>query len=319
MNSRNIQIVLLAALTFTIAACDPSESVGKEATEPGYLTEEIPPCTPVPGSPVDSCEAERQGAFIGEARRSGSPVIVAHVNGHPVTAADIAEGRAQVAVNLDRMRDTISRIVPDSQAFTLPQETPLATPLAAGEVRIITNHDAPIPESSGMRKNLEARIEIIEEHGVDAAVLAKVVSDIAMLTTATAAGHSADPNDINARIAEIKTALDDGLTPELEGYLSAVDRDVFFGEVLPARLTRQLAIESWYGELLTDVTSLEEARRVWRRAKQDALSAALVTFTHEPGLDTTIGGLSAYQDAYYDLDDSSAPPAAPVPGQAPPS
>ena len=56
MNSRNIQIVLLAALTLTIAACDPSESVGKEATEPGYLTEEIPPCTPAEGSPVDPCE-----------------------------------------------------------------------------------------------------------------------------------------------------------------------------------------------------------------------------------------------------------------------
>ena len=241
MNSRNIQIVLLAALTLTIAACDPSESVEKEATEPGYLTEEMPPCTPAPGSSVDACEAERRGAFIGEARRNGSPTIVAYVNGHPITAADIAEGRARVAANLAGMRDTISRIVPDSQAFTLRQETPVATPLVIGEVSITVYHDPtvdpPIPESYGMRRNLEARIAIIEEHGVDAAVLAKNVSDIAMFTAATAAGHFADPADIAARIAETRTDLDDGLIPELEGYISAVGEDVYFTEVLPASLT----------------------------------------------------------------------------------
>ena len=266
MNSRNIQIVLLAALTLTIAACDPSESVGKEVTEPGYLTEQIPPCTPAPGTPVDQCDAERQGAFVGEARRSGSSTIVAHVNGHPITAADIAEGRAQVAVNLENMRDTISRIVPDWQAFTLPQETPLATPLAPGEFRVTHISDPSIPESYGMRRNLEARIAIIEEHGADAAVLAKAVSDIALFTAATAAGHSADPADIDARIAEIKTALDDGPFPELEGYLSAVGEDVYFAEVLPASLARQLAIASWYRELLP--MSLALRRRAPSGARQ---------------------------------------------------
>ena len=307
MNSRNIQIILLAVLTLTIAACDPSESVGKEATEPEYLTEEMPPCTPVPGSSVDPCKAERQGQFVGEARRSGSSTIIAYVNGHPITAADIAEGRAQVAVNLENMRDTISRIVPDSQAFTLPQETPLATPLVTplviGEVHITVNHDPtidpPIPESYGMRRNLEARIAIIEEHGVDAAVLAQNVSDIAMFTAATAAGHTADPADIAARIAEIKTALDDGLIPELEGYLSTVDEDVYFTEVLPAGLARQLAIGSWLGEL---------THRLWRDAERNAIAKVQVTLTGEPGLDATIEGLSTYLDAYWALEAASTPP-----------
>ena len=303
MNSRNIQIVLLAALTLMIAACDPSESVEKEATEPGYLTEEMPPCTPAPGSSVDACEAERRGAFIGEARRNGSPTIVAYVNGHPITAADIAEVRARATVNLAGMRDAISRIVPDWQAFTLPQETPLATPLVIGEVSITVYHDPtidpPIYESYGIRRNFEARIAIIEEHGLDTAALAKNVSEIAMFTAATAAGHTADPADIDARIAEIKTALDDGLIPELEGYLSAVGEDVYFAEVLPANLTRQLAVESWLGGL---------THRLWRDAERNAIAKVQVALTGEPGLDTTLEGLSTYLDAYWALDAASTSP-----------
>ena len=311
MNSRNIQIVLFAALTLTIVACDPSESVGKEATEPGYLTEEIPTCTPVPGSSVDQSDAERRGAFIGGARCSGSSTIVAHVNGHPVTAADIAEGRAQVAANLHGMRDTISRIVPDSQAFTLPE----GTPLAPGEVRMTSNHDAPIAESSGMRKFMTERIDIIEEHGTDAAVLSKVVTDIALFTAATAAGHSADPADIAARIAEVKTAIEEGLIPELEGYLSAVDEDVYFEELLPAILARDLAIANWREELLAYVTGREEADRIWRQSERDALANVQVTLTGEPGLDATLEELTAYMDAYREVDNS---PFAPARWQPPP-
>ncbi len=301
MNGRNIHIVLLVALALTIVACDPSESVGKEATEPEYLTEEMPPCTPAPGSSVDACEAERRGAFIGEARRNGSPTIIAYVNEHPITAADIAEGRARVAVNLAGMRDTISRIVPDSQAFTPSQETPLATPLAIGEVSITVNHNPNplIPESFGMRRNLEARIAIIEEHGVDAAVLAKNVSDIAMFTAATAAGHTADPADIAARIAETKAALEDGLIPELAGYISAVGEDVYFTEVLPAGLARQLAIWSWLGEL---------THRLWHDAERNAMAKVQVTLTGEPGLDATLEDLTAYIDAYWALEAASTPP-----------
>ena len=73
MNSRNIQIVLFAALTLTIAACDPSESVGKEATEPGYLTEEIPPCTPVEGSTADPCEPGVELPGIAAGGAAGRP------------------------------------------------------------------------------------------------------------------------------------------------------------------------------------------------------------------------------------------------------
>ena len=57
MNSRVIQIALLLVALALAAACDDlSEGVRTETTPPKYLTEEIPPCTPVEGSTVDPCE-----------------------------------------------------------------------------------------------------------------------------------------------------------------------------------------------------------------------------------------------------------------------
>ena len=43
--------VVLGSLLLLLAACDTGKPSGAE-----YLTEEIPPCTPVPGSSVDTCE-----------------------------------------------------------------------------------------------------------------------------------------------------------------------------------------------------------------------------------------------------------------------
>ncbi len=243
-------------------------------------------------------ETERQGEFVGEARSSGSSAILAHVNGLPVTEADIAEGRAQASANLEWMKDTISRIAPDSQAYS---RRPWPT-LAPGEVRMTVNDDGPIPESSGIRRGLEARIAIIEQHGVDTAVWSQAVSDLALFTAAAAAGHSADPADIATRVALVQTALEEGLLPELEGYLSAVGEEVFFSEILPGRLEKEFAVASWRKELFIGITGFEEMHRAWREAERNALSAARVTFTNEPGLDVTIEGIYAYLDAYWAID-----------------
>ncbi len=251
----------------------------------------------------DGGDVERQGASIGEAKNSGSSTIVAYINGHPVTAADITEGRGRVAANLEYMRDTISRIIPDWQ----PLPTLERAPLAPGEVRVFTGDDVAIREGSSLRKFMEERIEIIEEHGIDAAVLAQAVSDQARFTAATAAGHTADPADIASRIAQIREALTEGMLPELEAHLSEIDEKVFFNEVLPSRLARELAIEAWRVELVADVTSPEERERIWREAEEEALSNARVALTGEPGLDATLEDLSAYQDAYRIVDAPSTP------------
>lgn len=232
---------------------------------------------------------------------SDSSPIVAYVNGHPVTAADIADGRARVAANLEYMRDSISQIIPDWQ----PPPTLEGPPLAPGEIRMLSENDVPIYESSGLRKFMVERIEIIEEHGADAAVLAGAVRDQALFTAATAAGHTADPADIAARIAQIREDLAAGLLPELEAQLSEIDENTFFNEVLPIRLARELAIGAWRGELFADVTRAEGGSSIWREAEEEAISDARVSLTGEPGLDATLEDLSAYQDAYRILD---APP-----------
>ena len=242
-------------------------------------------------------EAERQGAFIGEARRSGDSTIVAYINGHPVTAADIAEQRAEAAVGLEAMRSTIARIIPDSEAPPLV----LDPPLAPGEVRSISGSSMPIFESSGIREFYQAQINLVNQHGVDSSVFGSIVLDRALFTAASAAGHTADPAEIAAEIAQIKTLLADGLLPKLSGYLTAVDEEEFFSEIIPDRLARQHVIASWREELLSEVTSLEDANRVWRNLERNAILGSQVTITNQSDLDTTIERATMYLEAYWAL------------------
>ena len=141
-------------------------------------------------------------------------------------------------------------------------------------------------------------------------MLAHAVRERALCTAATAAGHSADPADIAARVAEIKFYWAEGQFPELQGYVSAVGEEVFFTELLPNGFARDLAIASWRRELSADATSNDAARRIWHDAEQRAVLGARVTLTNEPGLDATIEGLSAYQNDYRAI---SGPPTTPQP------
>ena len=293
---------LLAALSL-LAACGPSEGSPIQSAAP---TLALTP-TPTPQSPPvmdgDQSDVERRGAFIGAARSGGSAAIVARVNGHPITAADIAEGRARVAANLEWMRDTISRIVPDEEIGRyLSDRRAESTPLAPGEIRTFVDPRAPIPESSGLREDYEARIALIERYGAaDTVALGRLISDLALYTAAVDAGHSADPADVASRIEQVKAALAEGLMPELEGYLSAFDEEVYFAEVLPDRLAKEFTTLSWRRELLADVVSFEEGQRIWRDAERVAVSAAEITLTGEPGLNATVEDAVAHLNAYWEL------------------
>ena len=262
----------------------------------------------------DQSDVERQGALIGAARSSGSAAIVARVNRHPITAADIAEGRARGAANLEWMRDTISRIVPDEEfSRYLSTRYKESTPLAPGEIRTFVDPRAPIPESSGLREDYEARIALIEQYGAaDTVALGRLISDLALYTAAVDAGHSADPADVASRIEEVKANLAEGLIPEMEGYLSAFDEEVFFAEVLPDRVAQEFTRLSWRKELLADVVSFEEGQGIWRDAERAAVSAAEVTLTGEPGLDATVEETLAYMDVAWEL-------TAPAPAPSPPA
>ena len=174
---------------------------------------------------------------------------------------------------------------------------------------------------------MRERIALIEQHGVDTVVLAGAVLVPALFAAATAAGHSADPADITARIAEIKTLLAEGLHPELEGYVSdvgelegyvsAVGEQVYFTEMLPRGLAMELAIASWRKELLADLTSLEDVQRAWCNAERDALTGAQVTLSNESGLDATIESATAYLEAYWGFVSSPTPTPSPHSAPAP--
>ena len=58
MYRRAITVATLLALLLLLAACEDAPQTARPTPSPytGYLTEEIPPCTPVAGSSVDPCQ-----------------------------------------------------------------------------------------------------------------------------------------------------------------------------------------------------------------------------------------------------------------------
>ncbi|MCY4625158.1 MAG: hypothetical protein OXC99_09210 [Chloroflexi bacterium] len=241
-------------------------------------------------------EAEGEWALSGGARLSGSSTIVACVNGLPITAADMAAGRAQVAMNLEHMRDALSRVVPDSEFRIGPE----GTTLASGEVRMTSNEDGPIPESFGLRELMGPRIELIEQHGVDTVVLASAILNRALFTAATAAGHSADDAEIADRVAQFRAHLAEGQLPEWEAYLSTVDKEAFFTEVLPGSYAQREVVGSWRWALFAEnIIPPEDFHGHWPNVERDALSDARITLSNESGLDATIRSATAYLEDYW--------------------
>lgn len=245
----------------------------------------------------------------GEARVSSGTEIVVVVDGHPITSADVAE--AQVASDLERMRELLTRIVPDEQYYAqLRMRTPDPTPLAPGETRITDNSGGPIPESSGLREQVALRIALIERHGPEVVALGNLIAEAATYGAAAAAGHSADPAEVASYIRDIRAAFDAGETPFIEGYLSVVDEDVFFDEVLPERYARQLTIGSWRGALVADAFGMEEGQVIWHNAERDAVSYAHITVSSKPRLKDMGEQALAYLNEYFDR---TAPEPAPLP------
>ena len=242
-------------------------------------------------------EAKRRWASVGEARRSGSSTIVVYVNGLPITAADIAESRAEIAVGLESMRSTVSRIIPDSQVAPIDD----GPPLAPGEVRRTFEPYRPIPESSGIREIYQPRIDLIEQHGIDTVALASAIQERALFTAATDAGHLCDDDDVAPWVAQAKTILAEGSTPELEGYVSAVGEEVYLTELLPRALVQRNTIRSWRLAVYDEVIFPEDPRLKWREAARDTFLGARVTLTNDWDLDATVEDAIAYSEAYWSV------------------
>lgn len=255
---------------------------------------------------MGSVEIERQWALIAEARRDGISTIIAYVNGLPVTKADIEESRVKLASSLESTRDIISRMEAD---FSLDRMPP-GLPSAPGDVSRRRVQRAPIPESYDQLSFMTSGIERIEQHGVDTVLLAGAVSDLAQFTAATDAGHICDDADIAAWITQTKTLMSVGKDPNTEGYLSALDEELFFTELLPGRIAQQQAVASWRREIFDDVIFPEDPRVKWHIATKDAYLKAQVTLTNEWYLDATLEDATAYMEVIWAV---SVPPTPSVP------
>ena len=202
--------------------------------------------------------------------------VVAFVNGHPVTAVELATMQAQVQCNLADMRDVISRVEQGESGY--PEE---------------------------WASTFGNRVALMEEHGLDAVVLSGVIRDAAVLTTALAAGHSADPVEIAGCVQEqieyleqLRRLLRSGNFPELENQppeVWDVDRNREGWEEV---CRESIPVNDWLEELSAKAWTHEERASIQYHAELDAFLAAEVTLVGDPILEATREEAIAYIEAY---------------------
>ncbi len=245
-------------------------------------------------------ELELRGAAKGAARRDGGSTIVAYVNGLPVTKADIEISRLELNWSLE-----VSRRI--------------STSGGTYEIFLPAGQPTPVPEVYNPMELLKARIERIEQYGVDTALFASVVADLAEFTAATDAGHNCNDADIAALVAQQKTLLAGGKAAEAKGYISAVGEDVYFNEVLPSQFAQQQAVLSWQREIAGDVISPSLSLE-WHNAAKDAYLNAHVTLTDDWYMDATLDDVKAYTEEIWALPLAPTPwPPTPTPSASTPT
>ncbi len=89
-----VLFLLFAALLLLLAACDSPQSNSTENAAIKYLTEEIPPCTPIAGSSVDPCEPRGPIETFGAAGGTNP----AYDTEEPLTIRQFLDGSSLISI-----------------------------------------------------------------------------------------------------------------------------------------------------------------------------------------------------------------------------
>ena len=249
----------------------------------------------------------QHGVNIAEARLAGSTEVLAYINGHPLTVAEFLETRARVAKNLEYMRTSISRAVPDDEYSPDDSEN--------GETTRHNLSNETLPETlvSGYFTDL---FELIDMYGVDTVAFASRIEHYSALSEAIAANYTASDSELAAKEREYRAYLFEfgesseyakDLTAEDKGYIVTVGEDVFWTEILPKRHEQEIKIVKWRAAA-TEGQNLEYKEHVnaVKALDQKAVAAANIEVSEASRLNTTIEEALDYLSDYWALGDGTS-------------
>lgn len=187
---------------------------------------------------ADPATEERQRyQEVGAARESvQTDRAVAQVGQQALTLADLTEGKARVNANLAYMRDEIAK-------------------------------------GSIVAADLQARLDLIEDCGVENVALAALIEKAALYDRAIADGHSATDQEVQAAVVKQRELENLPETTQFEGYIKAVGEQRYWSELMPAWQRRNITIGKMYREVVKGAHPSGQ-QTVWtefgRQAVQDA-------------------------------------------------
>ncbi|MHB1416241.1 MAG: trypsin-like peptidase domain-containing protein [Chloroflexota bacterium] len=203
-----------------------------------------------------------------DAAPTGTPVAadarVAQVGQQDMTLADFEASKAAVTADLAYMRDEIAK----GSMFTA---------------------------------DLEARVQLIEEAGIENVALAGLISKTALYQQAIDAGYDATDEEVASAVAAQRKLEADPTLTGLEDYIQTVGEERYWSELMPLWQRRQIATSKFYTSVVKHIDPTDQAR-VWAEFRRETVGNTDVRVIDQNAVaPATVQGALDYLEKYWQL------------------
>lgn len=193
-------------------------------------------------------------------------------------------------------------VTDDRMVLTVGQEPVMLSDFLEG-VAVVTGNtqfmQSEIESHGDDAANIQTRLELIQQAGIQTVALAGIVEDRVLYQAAQASGITVPTQDIAAQVDATRSAVEHGAAPELQAYIEVVGAERYWSVVYPALVERNLAVQRLWTDIVRGLDRAE-AVRVWNAYKHDTIHAAAITIVDPAALQpATLDAAIAYLDHLY--------------------
>lgn len=148
-----------------------------------------------------------------------------------------------------------------------------AVAIATGNIQFM---ESEIEKHADGAAPVKARLELIQQAGIEAVAMASLIEDHALYHAAQISGITIAAEDVANEIATTRAAVESGSAPQLQAYIDVIGEEQYWSSVYPPLVERNLAIQQLWSNTVAGMERAE-ASRTWNAFKQGAARAAAIS------------------------------------------
>lgn len=148
-----------------------------------------------------------------------------------------------------------------------------AVAIATGNIQFM---DSEIEKHGDAAAPVKARLELIQQTGVEAVAMASLIEDLGLYQAAQSSGIIVATEEVANDVATTRAAVESGSAPQLKAYIDVIGEERYWSSVYPPLVERNRAIQQLWSNTVAGMEPAE-ARRTWNAFKQGTVRAAAIS------------------------------------------